>query len=44
VPDYIEARGEVNKAIVEAFRSRNIVIPLPQQEIRLLEEGGDRTA
>jgi small conductance mechanosensitive channel len=42
VPDYIEARGEVNKAIVEAFRSRNIVIPLPQQEIRLLEEGGDR--
>lgn len=42
VPDYIEARGELNKALVEAFRSRNIVIPLPQQEIRLLEEGGDR--
>jgi small conductance mechanosensitive channel len=42
VPDYIETRGEVNKAIVEAFRSRNIVIPLPQQEVRLLEEGGDR--
>lgn len=44
VPDYIEARGEVNKAIVEAFRSRSIVIPLPQQEVRLLEAGGDRTA
>lgn len=42
VPDYIEARGELNKALVEAFRSRNIVIPLPQQEIRLLEAGGDR--
>jgi len=42
VPDYIQARGEVNKAIVEAFQSRNIVIPLPQQEVRLLEEAGDR--
>jgi small conductance mechanosensitive channel len=42
VPDYIQTRGEVNKAIVEAFQSRNIVIPLPQQEVRLLEEAGDR--
>jgi len=37
VPDYIQAKGEVNKAVVEAFRNRNIVIPLPQQEVRLLE-------
>jgi len=43
VPDYIQVRGEVNKAIVEAFRSRDIVIPLPQQEVRLLENAGDRT-
>ncbi|HSI21987.1 MAG TPA: mechanosensitive ion channel family protein [Methylophilaceae bacterium] len=42
VPDYIQARGEVNKAIVEAFRGSNIVIPLPQQEVRLLEEAEDR--
>jgi small conductance mechanosensitive channel len=42
VPDYIETRGEVNKAIVEAFRSRNIVIPLPQQEVKLLENAGER--
>lgn len=37
VSDYIHAKGEVNKAVVEAFRNRNIVIPLPQQEVRLLE-------
>jgi len=37
MPDYIQAKGEVNKVVVEAFRNRNIVIPLPQQEVRLLE-------
>lgn len=42
VPDYIQANSEINKAIVEAFRSRNIVIPFPQQEVRLLEKAGDR--
>lgn len=42
VPDYIQANGEINKTIVEAFRSRNIVIPFPQQEVRLLENAGDR--
>ena len=36
VPDYVAACGEINKAIVEAFRSRNIVIPFPQHEVRLL--------
>jgi len=36
VPDYMQVKGEVNKAIVEAFRSRNIVIPFPQQEVRIL--------
>jgi small conductance mechanosensitive channel len=43
VPDYMQVRGEVNKAVVEAFRSRNIVIPLPQQEVRLLENAGENT-
>jgi small conductance mechanosensitive channel len=36
VPDYIAAGGEVNKAIVEAFRTRRISIPFPQREVRLL--------
>jgi len=36
VPDYIAANGEINKAIVETFRSRNIVIPFPQHEVRML--------
>lgn len=36
VPDYIAAGGEVNKAIVEAFRTRRIAIPFPQREVRLL--------
>jgi len=36
VADYIPAKGEINKAIVEAFRSRNIVIPFSQHEVRML--------
>lgn len=36
VPDYIFAKGEITKAIVESFRSRNIVIPFSQHEIRIL--------
>jgi small conductance mechanosensitive channel len=36
VPDYGPANGEINKAVVEAFRARNISIPFPQREIRLL--------
>ena len=36
VVDYGPAEGEINKAIVEAFRSRNIVIPFPQYEVRML--------
>lgn len=36
VPDYGPASGEVNKAIVEEFRARNISIPFPQREVRLL--------
>lgn len=36
VPDYGPAIGEVNKAVVEAFRARGVSIPFPQREIRLL--------
>jgi small conductance mechanosensitive channel len=34
--DYGPAAGEINKAIVEALRARNIVIPVPQYEVRML--------
>lgn len=36
VPDYGPAGGEINKAVVEEFRARNISIPFPQRELRLL--------
>jgi small conductance mechanosensitive channel len=36
VPDYGEATGEINKSIVETFRARDIVIPVPQHEVRLI--------
>jgi small conductance mechanosensitive channel len=40
VPDFIPATGEVNAAILEIFRSRNIVIPAPQREVRMLPAAG----
>jgi small conductance mechanosensitive channel len=36
VPDFGVAASEINKSIVEAFRSRGIVIPYPQREVRLV--------
>jgi small conductance mechanosensitive channel len=36
VPDFAPAGAEVSKAILESFRSRNIVIPFPQREVRML--------
>jgi small conductance mechanosensitive channel len=36
VTEFGLARGEINKAIVEAFRAHNISIPFPQREVRLL--------
>ncbi|HZP86921.1 MAG TPA: mechanosensitive ion channel family protein [Burkholderiales bacterium] len=36
VSDYIAAGGEVNKAMVETFRIRGIVMPFPQREVRIL--------
>jgi small conductance mechanosensitive channel len=40
VPDYVQAGGEINKAIVETFRGRDIVIPFPQREVRILAGAG----
>ena len=37
--DYGPASGEINKAIVEALQARNIVIPVPQYEVRVLGAG-----
>lgn len=37
VPDYHVALGEVNKAVLEAFRQRAIRLARPQREVRLLE-------
>ena len=36
VTDYGAAGGEINRAILEAFRQRGISIPFPQREVRLL--------
>jgi small conductance mechanosensitive channel len=36
VIDYVAATGELNRAILENFRGRNIVIPFPQEEVRIL--------
>jgi small conductance mechanosensitive channel len=36
VVDYVAATGEINRAILESFRGRDIVIPFPQQEVRIL--------
>lgn len=36
VPDFGRAVSEVNQGIVEEFRRRNITIPFPQREIRML--------
>jgi small conductance mechanosensitive channel len=36
VPDFVGATGELNRALVAAFRARGIVVALPRQEVRLL--------
>lgn len=37
VPDYPVAISELNKTILETFRARNIAIPIPRYEVRMLE-------
>lgn len=39
VPDYVDAIGELNQALVEACRRERIELALPQQEVRLLSDG-----
>jgi small conductance mechanosensitive channel len=39
VTDFGPAGGEINKSLVEAFRAKNIMIPFPQREIRMLGGG-----
>jgi small conductance mechanosensitive channel len=39
IEDQGSATGEINAAIIDAFRSRNIVIPFPQREVRLIGAG-----
>jgi small conductance mechanosensitive channel len=36
VPDYIAAVGEINQAILETFRARDVVMPFPQREVRMV--------
>ena len=40
VADFVPATGELNGAILDIFRHRNIVIPFPQREVRMLPAGG----
>ena len=40
VPDFGAATGEINKAVVESFSRKGIVIPLPQREVRLIASTG----
>jgi small conductance mechanosensitive channel len=44
VPDFIQANSEINKAIVEAFRSRDIMIPIALHDTRMEDTQGERTA
>jgi len=41
VPDYGPAVGEINKAIIETFRSKGLVIPLSQHDVRSVEMVAD---
>jgi small conductance mechanosensitive channel len=36
VPDFGVASGELHQAILDAFRARDIVIPVPQREVRMV--------
>jgi small conductance mechanosensitive channel len=36
VPDFVAATGEINQALIAAFRERGIDIPFPRQDVRLV--------
>ncbi|HVW69422.1 MAG TPA: mechanosensitive ion channel family protein [Steroidobacteraceae bacterium] len=41
VQDYVPASGEINRAILEVFRSRGVAMPVPQREVRMLPDNTD---
>src|ERR1700761_6635777 len=40
VPDYGPATGEITRAILEVFRRHDVVMPVPQREIKMLGQDG----
>ncbi|MDR3641006.1 MAG: mechanosensitive ion channel [Humidesulfovibrio sp.] len=44
VANYVEATGALNKAILETFRARGVIIPFPQREVRLRETNAEKGA
>ncbi len=44
MPDYVSAAGDLNRAVVEAFRKEQIEMPFPQREIRLLNTAAGEPA
>jgi small conductance mechanosensitive channel len=38
VQDWGPATGEVNRAILELFRNRGVMMPVPQREVRMLTD------
>lgn len=44
VDDYGPAAAEINKAIIETFRAKEIQIPFPQREVRLLNSADTAAA
>jgi small-conductance mechanosensitive channel len=44
VPDYIPARGELTRAIVEVCRERGIVIPHPRRDVHVIRDALVRDA
>ena len=39
--DYGAAGGEINQTVLEAFRARNIAMPAPQREVRMVRGRGE---
>jgi small-conductance mechanosensitive channel len=37
VGDYVRATGEINREVLAALQAREISIPVPQREVRLIE-------
>ena len=40
VPDYVAAVSEINQAILMTFRERQVVMAMPQIEVRMLKGAG----